>query len=910
LSLISIPTVSVSSGAVIALIGYIYQRRKYAKSIASQLGLESFSMYVRRGLGYHLVRYLRPRAAAKLSLRDFALNRLAADNPKVTVPAAIPAELHLDKMFVPLTARSSRQDRVDATQIAFGDHRRILLVGDPGSGKSTLVRRIYRDICRKAIAVSFAGSIPVLVELKDLDQQLESKSELGKESLPEFVRRQVTSVRTYSVDDLYESFLGAGRVTVLLDGLDEVKTSDFDAVAEEILRLSDHLARQGKDNRIIVTTRRQLYVNLPEEFLSSFETHLTLEPFTADDMYEFLSKWPYEQPPEQELARIFGNLVSQPHIRSMCQTPLILAMYVATDQLTRGEGLPETRPDFYTAVVDELLVRRRGRQLGLTTGLNLLRRNRQQILGRLALEHLLDSKQSRNALRWDAAVKIVQEQEGLSSDEAGLRLRELSRDTGLFTEERREESLRFIHLTFCEFLAAQAIVQGQIQAWETITKRIQIGTNEIGSERFAERFSEVVVFAAALEKNEQVRRERVQWAVQSGDTDLALRTILDSQPYDDELVLLELDRLANVVADTRQNDRGETWFYLFRQIAIVLRDRELVEGELHGRKRDLLAPFFLRAVGGSTTGFSQLFLSYMRLDPAGALDLARSMKIETVTEYPYLLAKALDEPAILTHALARFKNYEDGTKAWASVLAIGALYHHSVSQRLASMKADENLDQQLRHGGRRRGWQQCWAIRGTLLATVLEAGCRWPASSRALPFLATAPVRARRLTEVLLSMFLMDYLGVALVLLASNAVIRQFLNVRTVWVVVISVSLGLGFYTWRVLRKMAYVPTELLRGGLRAPPNEPEWLAALTPTYRTLEFLRQDLRRPLPKAPKDIHLPRQYRLRHWIQRHAPVLSYWSPNTRLYILVYILPYLLAVEVGDRASQAPPISTLTD
>lgn len=921
-SLISIPSVTVSSGAVIALITWLYQRRKYAKSVTRQLGLEKFSTYVFKGFVYRLVGFLRPRAAASLSLREFALNRLAVSPAKVYVPAAVPVELSLDEMFVPLTVFSSEHARVSASQVAYGGYHRVLLVGDPGSGKSTLVRRIYRDICRDAIASTFGGRIPVLIELKNLDRYSKPKGEPNQESLSELIRRQVTSVRTYSGDDLYESFLNDGRVTIMLDGLDEVKTSDFDAVSEEIAQLCDYLARKNKDNLVIVTTRRQLYVNLPEEFSSTFEAHLTLDPFTADDMYEFLRKWPYKQHSEQEFGRIFGNLASQPNIRSMCQTPLILAMYVATDQLTGGEGLPETRPDFYKAVTDELLVRRRGRQLGLTTGLNLLRRNRQQLLGRLALEHLLDGKQSRNALRWDAAVKIVQEQEGLSSDDAGRRLRELSRDTGLFTEEKREESLRFIHLTFCEFLAAQAIVQGSTEAWDVITESVEAGAQGISSKRFVERFAEVIVFAIALEKNEHIRRQRVRWAVQSGGVDIALRAILDSQPYDDKFVLLELKRVADAVADAPQDDRDENWFHLFRQVAMILRDRELVGGAITGGKPHFLAPFFMRTVGDSSTGFRPLFLAYMRLDPAGALELARTMEIQAVTEYPSLLAKALDEPAVLAHALGRFTSDENGTRMWASILAIGALYHRSVARRLSSMKAQDELDQRVSRGVRGRGWQRCWVTRGTVLGTVLEAGCRWPASSTFLALMATAPARRSKLAESILNRKWPEYLGWAVFVSAGLMISRRIADLPVVVggvsasTFAICLCVWLAWRTFRFLKRNSPSPTAELLNSRRmlSPPmttDADEYAlllelvvaVAADPTIRTLHAIRLVRRQkylsiiPLYWPERSGGSPTSWSER--LVRRVPPAVLWSPNLRLNLLIYLAPYLQLTEAGDQA-----------
>ncbi len=912
---VSFPTLSALTASLLTLVTYIYQRRKYVRSVTHQMGLESFVAFLRNGLQYRMAQYIRPRAAARLSLRAFALNRLAAAPSKTQVPATINIDLDLDTMFVPLTALASDQSRLSAHDIVNAPHRRVLLIGDPGSGKSTLLKRIYRDICRNAV-ISRGAEIPVLVELKNLD----SDAPPAEDWLFSLIQREVTTVKTYAGDALFESFVDAGRIVVLFDGLDEVRSDRLETISAAIVSLSDQLARRHALNRIVLTTRRQLYVNLPPNLGAEFDAHLTLEAFKPAEMYEFLRKWPYKQRPAEEAARIFGNLTSQPNIREMCATPLVLAMYVASDQITGGENLAETRPDFYKAVTDELIVRRRGRQIGLTTGLNLMRRNRQRILGRLALEHLLDAAQSRNTLQWSAAVRIVQEEEGIDANAAALRVRELSSETGLFTEERREESLRFIHLTFCEFLAAQAIAQGRDDAWQEIVEAVEEGAG-VTAARAIERFAEVIVFATALETNEVLRRKRLRWAVSKPGAVVALRAMLDCQAYDDDVVVVALERLTVETANASDIQRDEGWLQRFRQIAVTLRDRELVEESVTGRRPRYLNPFCVATVGRSHERLQELFVPYIRLDTAGALQMADAMGIDPVERFPDLLARSLDEPSVLAHALAEFSRDRAGTRRWARVLATGALLYLSVAEVLAKMEPQEAVQQHILEEGRAHGWHRSWMTRGSALGAILEGGCLWPEDSYLLTLMAAVPVRTTRRLERLFEVpvcLLPVYVGlVACLALAFLGPYRALNGTLPISIGIIGVFAAILMVRRTVLR-------ERFRGSRRSVLFSASYrgrsasesilyaardIDAVLYEYRSrsagLGPYLEGTNRPAVTGPSAVELMQAELLRNSVYarriRQAaydrlPWFLWWYPNLPIRAFAYIAPVVAVFETG--------------
>ena len=109
------------------------------------------------------------------------------------------------------------------------------------------------------------------------------------------------------------------------------------------------------------------------------------------------------------------------------------------------------------------------------TGIQRLRDTRREILGSVCLEHLLSKDETPNALPVDRFVRAIKLKNYGGSDPLAT-LEQLANDTGLFAWERKGETMRFLHLTLREFLAAAEVVERGNQSWEKLLSVLRSDT--------------------------------------------------------------------------------------------------------------------------------------------------------------------------------------------------------------------------------------------------------------------------------------------------------------------------------------------------------------------------------------------------------------------------------------------------
>ncbi len=350
-------------------------------------------------------------------------------------------------------------------------HDRLVIVGDPGAGKTTFLRRVAHTLCETELgdspdaARSRLGltdrTFPIYVRLNDLAQYLARRDQdpaapAGDDS-PAWFTHYLGAVAEANGCELDEPFfrqqMEAGRCTVLLDGLDEAPDRP---VRQRLSRLLESLARTYSGCRLVVTSRPTAYTG--EVILPDF-AHARIEPLSDRDVETFLSRWceglyvESRATAQEHCGELLDALRDRPDIRRMARNPVMLTALAVVHWNERR--LPEQRADLYDSIIRWLSrsrEQRPGREKAertvvLLQELALLMQDhpdglKTEVPKRWAAEQL--------ALEWTAAKTA---KDAIAHAESFLDAEEI--DSGIVVG--RGSNVQFWHRTFQEFLAARAI---------------------------------------------------------------------------------------------------------------------------------------------------------------------------------------------------------------------------------------------------------------------------------------------------------------------------------------------------------------------------------------------------------------------------------------------------------------------
>jgi hypothetical protein len=602
--------------------------------------LKDWTQYALDGILYHLGKKFKLSIASRLTMRHYCNLMLRGQSKTLPVPSKRDVVLDTDSVFVPLRleeATSGSEDLSHKTILDVGSRLRI--VGDPGSGKSSLIKKIFRDACYAAINGSKGARLPILIELRDLriPDTIESESTWLLDEL----RRRVSRAAVYRMSDCFETYSQTDGLLVLLDGLDEVATQRYPVVVRLIDELAEALAHLSPRNTIVLTLRTHFHQQVRGTLHVHFPHAAYVKPFTPTDIYDFLTRWP-KRTDMREIVQIYRDLMDRPTLREMCTNPLVLAMYVADYQATGETLIPDTRTEFYSSVTEELLIKRRLRQTGTTAAKSTLRDLRERILGSIALAHLLNQEQPTNSIPWEFCVNVASRAADVPAAQTEELLREIGKETGLITEERAGESIRFIHLTFCEFLAAKQAVQGEEDGWSVLIAHHADFRSRSESWLNA-RLVEPIAFGAGLTPRSK-RVQAVDDVLALADPRLTIRAFLETKLYNhpgwSRFIYDEMARLSQQPTEALDAD----WLYGVHLFNVVVRDAKFAAQYMHVRMEDDLVDQFVHGIRErGESALSTLFSALATHDAAAALRLSESAGFDLVQQMPELVIRCSDQ---------------------------------------------------------------------------------------------------------------------------------------------------------------------------------------------------------------------------------------------------------------------------
>ncbi|MFF9473335.1 NACHT domain-containing protein [Streptomyces roseolus] len=351
----------------------------------------------------------------------------------------------------PDPAARDRQEHVSLrADLALAGHDRILLRGQAGSGKTTLVQWLTVSACGTPTADGMDhlhGRVPFVLPLRTLTRH--------GERLPEAERfLSAADCPLTPPEGWADRVLAAGRGLVLVDGIDEIPEAERGRARDWLRGL---LAAYGTGNRWLVTSRPTA---VRDDWLARDGfTELTLSPMSPTEVATFVRRWhraagPAAAPYEQQL---LDSLRTTEHVAQLATNPLMCGLICALHHDRRGY-LPRGRKPLYDAALSLLLARRdRERGVGAPYGVDLDEAPQIQLVQRLAYWLTLNDRFVMDRAHARALVTEALPAMGLTDLTPDQVFTHLLHRSGLLREPTAD-TVDFVHRTFQDYLAAKALV--------------------------------------------------------------------------------------------------------------------------------------------------------------------------------------------------------------------------------------------------------------------------------------------------------------------------------------------------------------------------------------------------------------------------------------------------------------------
>ena len=421
-----------------------------------------------------------------------------------------PVSVNLEKVYVSLRIRSSAEGRRDqshseiqTTPLTDSDagtqsvpqalkrHRWLVIVGDPGCGKTTLQAYLTLtyarsaqgpdDLVKKRLWLDEGQYLPILLPLRSLGGHLRDRHPNPAADGPALLLDYLNTYYQNQAIPLPEGFfavpLDKGQAVVLLDGMDEVADRDL---RTRVARLIEKFALRYPDNRIVITSRKVGYEGSAR--LSEGFGLVEVQEFTTPEVRQFLRDW--TRVLESTLAgevtaevlhqadgqadALIAAIERNPRIAELAVNPLLLTV-IALVHRQRAK-LPSRRSELYAEAVGVLLGNWDEAKDGIQPTLEVAGKPLDAIDRRTILEpvaYWMHEQRLREIDRQDlwpllhpSFAKLTGNDPSATRRAVQSFLELIDQRSGLFVA-RGLGTYGFAHLTFQEYLAARSLSDRQ-----------------------------------------------------------------------------------------------------------------------------------------------------------------------------------------------------------------------------------------------------------------------------------------------------------------------------------------------------------------------------------------------------------------------------------------------------------------
>ena len=372
----------------------------------------------------------------------------------------------LSVAYISLTTETdfnnSDDNKVMSTNEALTSYKRLVILGEAGQGKTTLLQWLTVQCGRRAFKneqANFNKKVPVLIQLRSL---------LNESSLPSELDLYSFMTEGIEIENSHREWISLvlenNLAIIMIDGFDEVPKER----RQEVLEWINNLCERYDGNQFILTSRPSAYENTSLDHLD-FNV-IQLQTMDRKAQSDFVEHWHHAIALEydktkptalnQQASSLLEKLRQQKVLRNLAQNPLLCGVLCMLHH-DRNGYLPKDRTDLYESTC-RLFLDSRDREkkiIEADTFVLLDLRNKESFLSDIAFwmtnngQTSISPKDLKRRLR------------SKSTDMPGLRGKISSDDLLLFFLERSGllvqvglNEIQFTHRTFQEFYTAKYII--------------------------------------------------------------------------------------------------------------------------------------------------------------------------------------------------------------------------------------------------------------------------------------------------------------------------------------------------------------------------------------------------------------------------------------------------------------------